>query len=721
MSKISYRRAVQFEFAVVKSVRKPDILATLTLVLAALAGAGCQPTKPAQPPVAPANRALRVEIAQAESQRDQGVARLATLRNELKGAERWLAVRGLGRIGTASARAALRSDLQSADATVVVQAASALGLVAALEQIPDDESQAISDELVRSLAAVGDQLPPVLEAIGRAGTGSAQPVLVKALQSRDPRTAEIAALALGRYGRRKLPLRADAVDALVTSASRTERDVRYAATYALARQVVPPKSDGASVAPDLLATAQALTARLVDTDPEIRAVAAGGLGRRLTWVPATPALVAALNDPDWRVAIEVVRSLAEPNAADVARAMLQRLATLQASNDLREGHLLGAALETLPSKNAAPEVVALATAVVQSAAFANAPEMRGRLLCLAQSLLQRVAPAPSFAMLASCGGAAFAAGDRAAIIADVIKAGGGELAARQAALQSLLASKEPAVVAAGLAVVDGTTAPWSVVDIALRSPTAVVAGAAIEAADRALEAKAAEGTSLSATLLARAATEQDPELASSFLSLIGKYKLAGGADVCAHVQAHPVVMAARTACLKAFDASEAAATGAAAVVFAPGLTPWPQAVRWQLETSRGHIEIMIDGELAPWHAAVIRDLTQRGFYDGLRFHRFVGNFVVQGGDPTGTGWGGPGFVVPSEVGSLLDGDPQFGVGDVGFADAGKDTGGSQWFVMHSRSPHLEGRYTVIGHVTAGLATVMQLNVGDTVERAQLAP
>ncbi len=696
-----------------KSVRQPDVMAAV--LLAVVAGTACQPSKHGSTLVAPANRALRVEIAQAESQREQGVARLLALRNELHGAERWLAVRGLGRIGTATARAALRSDLQSLDPSVVAQAASALGVVAALEQIPDDESQVISDELVRSLAAVADQLPPVLEALGRAGTVSAQPVLIKALQSRDSRTVEIAALALGRYGRRKLLLRADAVDALVSSSSHSERDVRYAATYALARQVVPPKTDGAVVAPEIRATVLALTARLSDADAEIRAVAAGGLGRRLAWVPATPALVAAIADPDWRVAIEVIRSLAEPNAVDVARAMLQQLAELPLHNDVYKSHLIGAALESLPTKNAPAEVVLFATAVTQNAA------LRGRLQCLAQSLLQLVAATPAFATLTTCGGTAFDAGDRAVIIAEVIKTGGGELAARQAALQTLLASSAPAVAAAGLAVVDGTVAPWSVVNAALRSPAAVVVGAAIEAADRGIEANVAEAPELAATLLARAATEQDPELASSFLSVIGKHKLAGGAAVCANVRAHPVVMATRAECLKAFGASEPANAPAPFVAFAPGLAPWPQAVRWQLETSRGRIDIMIDGELAPWHAAVIRDLTERGFYNGLRFHRFVGNFVVQGGDPTGTGWGGPGFVVPSEVGSLLDGDPQFGVGSVGFADAGKDTGGSQWFVMHSRAPHLEGRYTVIGHLTAGVNTAMQLNVGDTVQRARLLP
>jgi cyclophilin family peptidyl-prolyl cis-trans isomerase len=107
-------------------------------------------------------------------------------------------------------------------------------------------------------------------------------------------------------------------------------------------------------------------------------------------------------------------------------------------------------------------------------------------------------------------------------------------------------------------------------------------------------------------------------------------------------------------------------------------------------------------------------LTQAGFYDGLQFHRVVPGFVVQGGDPQGTGWGGPGFTLPSEPS-----DAPFTRGAVGIADAGKDSGGSQFFLMHTRAPHLEGRYTRVGELRRGFEALDALQVGDRILRAEV--
>ena len=92
------------------------------------------------------------------------------------------------------------------------------------------------------------------------------------------------------------------------------------------------------------------------------------------------------------------------------------------------------------------------------------------------------------------------------------------------------------------------------------------------------------------------------------------------------------------------------------------------------------------------------------------------DFVVQGGDPTQSGWGGPGFTTPAEPTSLADG-ASFVAGGVGIADAGRDSGGSQYFVMHSPAPHLDGRYTQIGRVTAGQKSADALVIGDRVVHA----
>ena len=89
-------------------------------------------------------------------------------------------------------------------------------------------------------------------------------------------------------------------------------------------------------------------------------------------------------------------------------------------------------------------------------------------------------------------------------------------------------------------------------------------------------------------------------------------------------------------------------------------------------------------------------------------------FVVQGGDPQGTGWGGPGFTLPSEPS-----DAPFTRGAVGIADAGKDSGGSQFFLMHTRAPHLEGRYTRVGELRRGFEALDALQVGDRILRAEV--
>ena len=90
-------------------------------------------------------------------------------------------------------------------------------------------------------------------------------------------------------------------------------------------------------------------------------------------------------------------------------------------------------------------------------------------------------------------------------------------------------------------------------------------------------------------------------------------------------------------------------------------------------------------------------------------NQLCGFSVVQGGDPGGSGWGGPGLILPGEPSAL-----PFDRGAVGIADAGMDTGGSQIFIMHSRAPHLEGRYTRVGRVITGMAAVDALMVGDRI-------
>jgi cyclophilin family peptidyl-prolyl cis-trans isomerase len=112
--------------------------------------------------------------------------------------------------------------------------------------------------------------------------------------------------------------------------------------------------------------------------------------------------------------------------------------------------------------------------------------------------------------------------------------------------------------------------------------------------------------------------------------------------------------------------------------------------------------------------AAFVDRVREGFYDGTIWHRVVPNFVVQGGDPRGDGWGNGGVTLRDEINPL-----PFGRGAVGMPKAGKDTGGCQLFITHVMTPHLEGTYTVFGQVVAGMDVVDRIEVGDRIVRATL--
>ena len=128
-------------------------------------------------------------------------------------------------------------------------------------------------------------------------------------------------------------------------------------------------------------------------------------------------------------------------------------------------------------------------------------------------------------------------------------------------------------------------------------------------------------------------------------------------------------------------------------------------------TSRGEFDIALDPDTAPLAVANFATLAERGFFDGVVWHRVVPGFVVQTGCPRGDGWGGPGWTLPDEVSAV-----PYDEGSVGMArNTPFDTGGSQWFVTTGPTPHLVGDYTRFGQVVRGLEVVRHLERGDVVE------
>lgn len=136
---------------------------------------------------------------------------------------------------------------------------------------------------------------------------------------------------------------------------------------------------------------------------------------------------------------------------------------------------------------------------------------------------------------------------------------------------------------------------------------------------------------------------------------------------------------------------------------------------------KGYIEMQngekIEFELypneAPGTVANFEKLANEGFYNGLTFHRVIPGFVSQGGCPNGTGTGGPGYTIKCET----EGNPhKHEPGSLSMAHAGKDTGGSQFFIVHESQPHLNGVHTVFGKVTSNLEAAKAMSNGDVMEK-----
>ncbi len=130
-----------------------------------------------------------------------------------------------------------------------------------------------------------------------------------------------------------------------------------------------------------------------------------------------------------------------------------------------------------------------------------------------------------------------------------------------------------------------------------------------------------------------------------------------------------------------------------------------------IHTDKGAVTMELFPSDAPITVDSFVTLARKGYFNNVTFHRVVPNFVIQGGDPQGTGEGGPGYQIRCEVNMKV-----YGRGALGMALSGKDTGGSQFFITHSPQPHLDGGYTVFGQVTKGIEVVDRIARGDRIEK-----
>jgi len=143
----------------------------------------------------------------------------------------------------------------------------------------------------------------------------------------------------------------------------------------------------------------------------------------------------------------------------------------------------------------------------------------------------------------------------------------------------------------------------------------------------------------------------------------------------------------------------------------------PEGNHIRITTKHGDMVLELYADTAPNTVANFKALTGKGFYDGLTFHRVIAGFMAQGGDPDGTGMGGPGYKVKAEFN-----DRHHERGTLAMARSqDKDSAGSQFYICFAPTPHLDGQYTIFGKITEGLDVLDQIKQGDVMEKVSVEP
>ncbi len=659
---------------------------------------------PLKSSISPADLLRRVE--EAEARRDAASPAVARALGRQEERLRIAGLMTLARteaVGTSSLARVLVGDREPKVAT---WAAFALG------QIGDASATATLLTAADSKASVvPDQ---ILLALGRAGTATTARLLIPHLSDDRAPVRGAAALAIGLIAKRDLePLAPDRFEAaLAPLLTDADRDVRYGATYALMRL----ESPGAAVM---------LIRMLADADPEIRANAVYGLGRAHS---APQVLDAVMADPDWRVRVQLARSLGEiakhdESDAPAASIRLGALGTKSFAR-FRKG-------DPLASGRATHVLLAVADAAAQSPKFgrkvleglegapwsmeglaeASIPDV-ARVQCRVAFHLDRIDEA--IKRVRTCGKPTFPEWRRQVLVARLLAARGGARSIQS--LVNLAGGQDPKVRAAAIEALGSIETADAVAALRpfVKSNDPFVASATAELLARPERAGLRPdglvtdlGSALVSTL-----ESGDASLVVLVLDAIGHMGPAASPLLGTLTKLDEDPRAAirrRAAKARAAVTNTSVAYAPAKIAPAPRAPRVPRRVELAFDTVRGTIRMELFADVAPNTAATLVGLANQGYYDGLTFHRVVGDFVAQGGCPRGDGWGGPGYVIRDETSPL-----PFVRGAVGIATNGRDTGGSQIFVMHAHHPHLEGGYTLVGQVLEGIEVVDALQEDDRI-------
>jgi len=610
------------------------------------------------------------------------------------------AARTIGRNGIASRAVVLRSLVSDPDSVVAADAAFALGLLrdsvattvltAALTGPPSVIAAA-----AWSLGEIGEKGRASLEATLRSGqpTGSLPDVLQAAAKLRSVPAALV-----------------------IPYLAREDMYVRRSAVYALTRSRVPPAVTALMALEERLSRdAREPGSGRSDTEVDLRSYLARGLARTVAGdslaAGALTALRRLVDDPHPHVRINAIRSLATygPSArADLVRHLRDADANVRIALAQSLGGVLGTASADWTEAWAADTGFTFRRALLSAAIRAGI-----RLAAVDPNnsdAWQRRADWRFRAAAAEAGGAG-STSDVDAIVVPLLRDGDGRV--RNAAF-----------------------------------------GAAVARADSA----GSESKPYSRESLRRALVDLDPfvratildairpraRAADALLAIAAWRRAAHDTDNDARLAALRVIAAAWNADSTSFDGLRDSLSSLPApddpleraVVRTVGpLSSWPRTgaaprpVSWYADqvrtilspdaaghptratitTARGAVHVLLFGADAPLTVSNFAQLARRGYYNGVAFHRVVPNFVAQDGDPRGDGSGGPGYAIRDELNRRW-----YDRGAVGMALSGPDTGGSQYFLAHSPQPHLDGHYTVFGHVTDGFDVLDALVQGDRI-------
>lgn len=662
------------------------------LSIVGCAGTSTGPAEPGRLPTPTRRFASDAEaeaaLLQAEDRRAWDEGLLASAAQSPEAAVRARAALAIGRIGDERGGAILVRLFS--DRSPDVRSAAAFG-----SQILGDPS--LTADLIPLLSDPdGEVVQSAAEAIGFLGRGDGQDALVAAIPgaaSPEPRATMLEAL--WRFANPA------AEAAAVRYAADPDPIVRGAAIYTLSRKPLEASRD-------------ALTAALRDSEADTAAAAARGLGVLAQKESLAP-LAAALDSgkaPLVTNALVALEAVFEKNPGS----------TLPANRIARVLALGG---------DANPNIAIPALTLLRQFESSDR-DVRRRLWSIAVTGEGRRRQVALFSVVAAMRGRAGQAIEAAIRSSDPrLRAAAGEsllyLSPEDARpyRARLAADADPIVRTAtltSLQTAEAARGSRALVDAALSDPDPGVRAAAIEAltllGDPGVLASVAQA-------LSRSHSDSSPDLPIAAIAAAEKFRSDPAArPIVEAAYRHPRTVVQRLAhrsLVRSFRADPktfprtAYETGKTAAEYSSLLSEAKKAQTARIETPRGSFTVRLAGTAAPLTVTNFVNLARRNYFDGVAIHRVVPNFVIQDGDPTGTGNGGPGYEIRDELNPL-----EYREGTVGMALSGPDTGGSQWFVTLAPQPHLDGIYTVFGQVVSGQDVVERIEQGDRITRVVIS-